>query len=66
MTGNSIVPLVAVGRARDKALMANVSWFSKEEVIASLNNQHPELTVPGRMAIAHHLIKSWAEGEVQF
>jgi len=46
--------------------MANVSWFSKEEVIASLNNQHPELTVPGRMAIAHHLIKSWAEGEVQF
>tara|TARA_B100000941_G_scaffold224920_1_gene167201 strand:+ start:139 stop:555 length:417 start_codon:yes stop_codon:yes gene_type:complete len=46
--------------------MANVSWFSKEEVVVSLNNRHPELTVPGRMAIAHHLIKSWAEGEVQF
>ena len=46
--------------------MANVSWFSREEVIESLNNRHPKLRVPGRMAIANHLIKSWAEGEVQF
>ena len=46
--------------------MANVSWFSREEVIESLNNRHPELRVPGRMAIAHHLIKAWTEGDVRF
>jgi len=46
--------------------MANVAWFSKEEVIISLNSQHPELAVPGKMAIAHHLIKSWTEDKVQF
>ena len=46
--------------------MANVAWFSKEEVITSLNGQHSELAVPGKMAIAHHLIKSWTEDKVQF
>jgi hypothetical protein len=28
-----------------------------------LDQANPELRVPGPIAIAHHLIKSWANGE---
>ena len=46
--------------------MANVDWFSKKEVISALNQDHPTLSVPGEIAIAHHLIKSWACGDLKF
>ena len=45
--------------------MANVSWFSKKEIVLALNQEHPNLSVPGEIAIAHHLIKSWAYGELE-
>jgi NADH pyrophosphatase NudC (nudix superfamily) len=45
--------------------MADVSWFSKKEIISALNKKHPTLSVPGEIAIAHHLIKSWATGELR-
>ena len=45
--------------------MANVSWFSKKEIVSALNQEHPNLSVPGEIAIAHHLIKSWAYGELE-
>lgn len=65
--------------------MADVRWFSREEVRSVLNAQvdlpqklpqqlskqgadssdgkPPPVRVPGPMAIAHHLINAWADGE---
>lgn len=38
-------------------------WFSKEDVVAMMSQTHPDgLFVPGKFAIAHHLIRSWACG----
>ena len=50
----------------DEEEMHAVSWFSREDVLAALDNSNPTLKVPGDMAIAHHLIRSWATGEVVF
>tara|TARA_B100000427_G_scaffold319496_1_gene317780 strand:+ start:3057 stop:3971 length:915 start_codon:yes stop_codon:yes gene_type:complete len=44
----------------DKNEMTDVKWFAKEEVILALKNKSKILNVPGPIAIAHHLIKSWA------
>lgn len=49
----------------DEAEMADVRWFSRDEALRALKNDHPDLRVPGAMAIAHHLIRSWAEGEIR-
>ena len=55
-----------LGRAKsteiriDDAEMADVRWFTRAEVTAALENENPNLKVPGSVAIAHHLIKSWA------
>ena len=46
--------------------MADVSWFTREEVLSALAQKNPSLSVPGEIAIAHHLIKAWAAGEVEF
>jgi NAD+ diphosphatase len=44
--------------------MADVQWFSRDEVRLALKRENPHLQVPDAIAIAHHLIKAWAEGEV--
>ena len=48
----------------DPAEMADVRWFDRDAVRAALRNDNPQLRVPGPIAIAHHLIKSWADGDV--
>ncbi len=48
---------------RDDEEMADVRWFDRETVRLALAGQHPELRVPGPIAIAHHLIKAWALGD---
>jgi NAD+ diphosphatase len=48
----------------DPAEMADVRWFARDAVRAALAGTSSELRVPGPIAIAHHLIKAWAEGEV--
>ncbi len=48
----------------DPAEMADVRWFTRDAVRAALAGKNSELRVPGPIAIAHHLIKAWAEGEV--
>jgi NAD+ diphosphatase len=48
----------------DPAEMADVRWFPRADVQAALRGEHPKLRVPGPIAIAHHLIKSWADGDV--
>lgn len=50
----------------DNEEMTDVRWFPRADVLAALRGEHPELRVPAPIAIAHHLIKTWAEGEVQF
>ena len=44
--------------------MADVQWFSREEVLLALEERSEILAIPGPTAIAHHLIRSWAMGEV--
>ena len=50
---------------KDDGEMADVQWFSRDEVLSALKGEHPHLRVPAPIAIAHHLIKAWAEGEVR-
>ena len=45
----------------DEEEMTDVRWFTRDEVIESLEGVTNKLTLPGPLAIAHHLIKSWAE-----
>lgn len=48
----------------DAEEMTDVQWFSRSEVLLALEGRSEKLTVPAPLAIAHHLIKSWAYGEV--
>jgi NAD+ diphosphatase len=48
----------------DENEMADVAWFSREAALDAVRGENPDLMVPGAMAIAHHLIRSWATGEV--
>ncbi len=50
---------------KDDEEMTDVRWFSRDEVLLALKGEHPHLSVPAPIAIAHHLIKAWAEGEVR-
>ncbi|MEZ5559604.1 MAG: NAD(+) diphosphatase [Pseudomonadales bacterium] len=45
--------------------MADVAWFEREAVRRALAGDNPQLRVPGPIAIAHHLIRAWADGEVE-
>jgi NAD+ diphosphatase len=49
----------------DDVEMADVRWFDRRDVLRALAGENEELNVPGEIAIAHHLIKAWATGEVQ-
>lgn len=49
---------------RDEEEMSDVRWFTRDEVLHALRDENPDLKVPGPVAIAHHIIKAWAEGEV--
>ena len=46
----------------DPAEMADVRWFTRDAVRSALAGTNSELRVPGPIAIAHHLIKAWADG----
>jgi len=50
----------------DDEEMTDVRWFSCDEVRLALKGENPNLQVPDSIAIAHHLIKAWANGEVQW
>ena len=49
---------------RDEEEMSDVRWFTRAEILSALKDENPDLKVPGPIAIAHHIIKAWAEGEV--
>jgi NAD+ diphosphatase len=52
------------GIAIDTEEMHDVRWFDREAIRLALAGEHPEFKVPGEIAIAHHLIRAWADGEV--
>ena len=50
--------------AIDRAELEDARWFSRADVRLMLERRHPDaLVTPPPMAIAHGLIRSWAEGE---
>ncbi len=46
----------------DDVEMLSVQWFKRETVKRALAGEDAELRVPASFAIAHHLIRAWAEG----
>jgi len=48
----------------DTEEMHDVRWVDRDTVLAALAGDTSVLKVPGEIAIAHHLIRAWAEGEV--
>jgi NAD+ diphosphatase len=48
----------------DAAELEGARWFEREEVALMLLRRHPDgLSTPPPVAIAHHLIRAWVEGE---
>ncbi len=48
----------------DPEEMTDVQWFHRSEVLLALEERSEKLRLPGPIAIAHHLIKAWAYGEI--
>ncbi|HEV2364465.1 MAG TPA: NAD(+) diphosphatase [Caulobacteraceae bacterium] len=48
--------------APDQTELDEVRWFSREEARALVAGEHADARAPGALAIAHQLIKAWAEG----
>lgn len=49
----------------DRGELEDARWFDREEAAAMLMRRHPQgLTTPPPVAIAHHIIRAWVEGEV--
>ena len=46
----------------DEGEMSDVRWFTKDEVKLALKDELKGVNIPGPIAIAHHLIKAWADG----
>ena len=51
----------------DRDELEDARWFSRDEVVSMLMRQHPGgLTTPPPVAIAHHIIRAWIDGESGF
>jgi len=45
--------------------LEDARWFTRDDVMAMFANRHPEgLTTPMPMAIAHHILRAWADGDL--
>jgi NAD+ diphosphatase len=50
----------------DPAELEGARWFDRDEVALMLLRQHPDgLGTPPPVAIAHHIIRAWVEGEAR-
>jgi NAD+ diphosphatase len=46
----------------DRDELEDARWFTRDEVVAMLMRKHPDgLSTPPPVAIAHHIIRAWAE-----
>ena len=53
--------------AVDRTELEDARWFARDEVVSMLLRKHPDgLSTPPPVAIAHHIIRAWAEGEYGF
>ena len=51
----------------DRTELEGARWFSRTEVETMLMRQHPDgLTTPPPVAIAHHIVRAWVDGEFGF
>ncbi|HET9717541.1 MAG TPA: NAD(+) diphosphatase [Pseudolabrys sp.] len=51
----------------DRQELDDARWFTRAEVESMLMRNHPQkLTTPPPVAIAHHLVRAWVEGESRF
>ena len=51
----------------DREELEDARWFTRQEVAQMLLRQHAQdLTTPPPMAIAHHIIRAWVDGEIGF
>jgi NAD+ diphosphatase len=51
---------------RDESELEDCRWFGRDEVRAMLAVTHPAgLKAPAPIAIAHHLLRAWAEDEAE-
>jgi NAD+ diphosphatase len=51
----------------DRTELEDARWFNKDEVAAMLLRQHNGgLTAPPPVAIAHHILRAWLDGETTF
>jgi len=51
----------------DRSELEDARWFTREEVALMLMRRHPDgLGTPPPVAIAHHIIRAWVEGECGF
>jgi NAD+ diphosphatase len=49
----------------DRAELEGARWFDRDEVALMLLRRHPDgLGTPPPVAIAHHIIRAWVEGDV--
>ena len=51
--------------AMDAEEMTDVKWFAREEVLLALEEKSESLRLPGRIAIAHHLIRASSPGWIR-
>jgi NAD+ diphosphatase len=50
----------------DPAELEGARWFDREEIALMLLRQHPDgLGTPPPVAIAHHIIRAWVEGDAR-
>ncbi len=49
----------------DTVEMHDVRWFTKDDILAARAGTHPSLKLPGPIAIAHHLINAWVDGQTK-
>jgi NAD+ diphosphatase len=47
----------------DQVELDEVKWLTRREARAMIRGEHPDAKAPGAMAIAHQLIRAWAEAE---
>jgi NAD+ diphosphatase len=51
----------------DREELDGARWFSRDELARMLTRRHEDgLTTPPPVAIAHHIIRSFVEGEIGF
>jgi NAD+ diphosphatase len=47
----------------DGVELEDARWFTRDEVAAMFEKRHPDgLSAPNRMAIAHHILRTWVDG----